>query len=332
MSTDPSGRITEQEWDESSLFRSVNNKGRRHLQTLRGMYFEAKTIGRDADAADILDAARSHASQFSTGGHHPDHDKFLKQDEAVRGLQKSTLGQAVIGTSNRVDVVSKGLHDGRDAASKGLHEGWEFAVDVKMILSGDAEVELDQLEEIAPGVFIRPRIISPRETSYDKRLEASMILSAEFDAALILLPLAKGSKIGYGLLDDAERMAFQRVAPVMRPAATTFDTIPAGQRLTKFDGEYAARQILGHEPVTRAGRQINYHAAERMVDPPRGRIPMTAAEVDHIIDTADRIKKVSQHPLGDTITLQKTTLPGKPEVVLDAETGNRIITVINPKR
>ena len=100
----------------------------------------------------------------------------------------------------------------------------------------------------------------------------------------------------------------------------------------KYDGEFAAQQILGHKPVTPAGRQINAHAADRMVNPPKGRVPISASEVDNIIDTSNRIKKVTPHPEGTTITLQNTRMPGKPQVVVDADTGKRIITIINPKK
>ena len=55
---------------------------------------------------------------------------------------------------------------------------------------------------------------------------------------------------------------------------------------------------------------------------------MTPSEVDEVLDTANKIKKISVHPKGNTITVQNTTMPGKPQVVVDAETGQRVITVI----
>jgi len=68
-----------------------------------------------------------------------------------------------------------------------------------------------------------------------------------------------------------------------------------------------------------------------MVSPPPGRAPMTKAEVDYVLDTATKIRKVTQHPEGDTITVQRPDLPGKPQIVVDAETGKRVITVIKNK-
>jgi hypothetical protein len=50
--------------------------------------------------------------------------------------------------------------------------------------------------------------------------------------------------------------------------------------------------------------------------------------VDQVLDTADEIRKVSSHPDGMTVTVQSTTMPRKPQVVVDAATGRRIITVV----
>ena len=58
---------------------------------------------------------------------------------------------------------------------------------------------------------------------------------------------------------------------------------------------------------------------------------MTPGEVDQVLDTADKIKKVSPHPEGDTITVQNTKMPGKPQVVVDAKTGKKVVTVIKDK-
>jgi len=55
---------------------------------------------------------------------------------------------------------------------------------------------------------------------------------------------------------------------------------------------------------------------------------MTPSEVDQVLDTANKIKKVLAHPMGNTITVQNTTMPGKPQVVVDLDTGRRVITVI----
>jgi RHS repeat-associated protein len=95
----------------------------------------------------------------------------------------------------------------------------------------------------------------------------------------------------------------------------------------KWDGEFAAKQVLGHDPVTPSGRQINFHAADRMVNPPAGRVPMNAAQVDDFIDTATAIKKIKITDEGTSVTLLNPKYP-KAQVAVD---GNRVITVINPK-
>ncbi|WP_210405620.1 hypothetical protein [Paludisphaera borealis] len=89
-------------------------------------------------------------------------------------------------------------------------------------------------------------------------------------------------------------------------------------------------QMGVQEPIatTPGGRILTDHALDRMNNPPAGRAPMTPSEVDQVLDNFDKVKKISAHPEGDTITLQSTTMPGKPQVVVDAETRSRVITVI----
>lgn len=58
---------------------------------------------------------------------------------------------------------------------------------------------------------------------------------------------------------------------------------------------------------------------------------MSKPQVDQVLDEGNLIRKISPHPEGDTITVRNTKMPGSPEVVVDAETGNRVITVVNPK-
>ena len=97
-----------------------------------------------------------------------------------------------------------------------------------------------------------------------------------------------------------------------------------------FDGEFATKQLLG-TTKTPGGRDINFHAADRMVNPPRGRRTMTPAEVDQVLDGATNVCKRTPHPQGNTLTIQNRNLPGRPQVVVDEATGTRVITVINPK-
>jgi hypothetical protein len=55
---------------------------------------------------------------------------------------------------------------------------------------------------------------------------------------------------------------------------------------------------------------------------------MTVQEVDEVLDKGTRIRKVSPHPQGTTVTVQHPGMHGKPQVVVDAATGKRVITVI----
>jgi hypothetical protein len=61
---------------------------------------------------------------------------------------------------------------------------------------------------------------------------------------------------------------------------------------------------------------------------------MSLPEIDRVLDAGTKIRKVSPHPKGDTIKVQHPHMEGKPQVVVDAATGKRIITVIKglPKK
>jgi hypothetical protein len=65
-----------------------------------------------------------------------------------------------------------------------------------------------------------------------------------------------------------------------------------------------------------------------MVNPPKGRLPMSAVEVDDFVDTADSIKKIRITDEGTSVTLMNSKYPNA-QVAVD---GNRIITVVNPKK
>jgi dihydroorotate dehydrogenase len=83
--------------------------------------------------------------------------------------------------------------------------------------------------------------------------------------------------------------------------------------------------------LSQGGRIILDHVARRMKMPPEWREPMTMIEVDQVLDIATRIKKISPHPEGITVTVQNPNMPGKPQIVIDSETGTRVITVIKNK-
>ncbi len=68
-----------------------------------------------------------------------------------------------------------------------------------------------------------------------------------------------------------------------------------------------------------------------MVNPPRGRGTTSISEVDEFLDGVTSVRKISYHPKGETLTLRNLNAPRIKEVVVDAETGMRVITVITKK-
>jgi RHS repeat-associated protein len=106
--------------------------------------------------------------------------------------------------------------------------------------------------------------------------------------------------------------------------------------LVRYDPEFATKQILGdHSPqghMTPGGRTISPHAAERMVQNSKGRTPISKQQVDLVLDEGDMVRKITPHPQGTTVTVRNTKMPGHPEVIVDAETGRRIVTIVNPTK
>jgi RHS repeat-associated protein len=99
-----------------------------------------------------------------------------------------------------------------------------------------------------------------------------------------------------------------------------------------YDEDFAAQQILNsYTNITPGGRTITVHAAERMVYPTAGRVPTTMQQIDDFLNYTTGIRKITQHPKGATLTLRNSSSSLK-EVVVDAATGKRVVTVINPKR
>jgi hypothetical protein len=86
----------------------------------------------------------------------------------------------------------------------------------------------------------------------------------------------------------------------------------------------------GGPRTTPGGRIITDHAWQQMTKPPPGRVPMTMAEVDQVIQNGV-VRKIQDHPQGPTATIQVRDMPGKPQVVVDAATGRTIVTVIKNK-
>jgi hypothetical protein len=64
-----------------------------------------------------------------------------------------------------------------------------------------------------------------------------------------------------------------------------------------------------------------------MRNPPSGRVQASPLDVDAVLDGGS-VRKRSFPPGGETLTIRNNALPGNPDVVVDAATGNRVITVI----
>ncbi len=149
-----------------------------------------------------------------------------------------------------------------------------------------------------------------------------------------------GQAVGTALtLGGAKGAQFAKAAPVAEAtevsASAASTAANNSMAIVQYDPKFAVRQILGdHGPtghLTPGGRSLTPHAAERMVTPPAGRVPMSKLDIDAVLDHGDLIKKVTPHAEGTTVSVQHTKMPGKPQVVVDTATGDRVITVINPK-
>ena|SRR3989338_2024070 len=92
-----------------------------------------------------------------------------------------------------------------------------------------------------------------------------------------------------------------------------------------FYGTPNKQLVPSHTPV---GREITPHAANRMANPPLGRVPMTPAEADNIISRGS-IRKIDD--LAKTTTYWDPTLPGKPQVAISNTYNGRITTVIKKR-
>jgi RHS repeat-associated protein len=152
-----------------------------------------------------------------------------------------------------------------------------------------------------------------------------------------------GSGAQVAAVEEPAAIEARGAVPTPRSSATSGGAAPAageplagqpgtpGTAIVKYDPKLAAEQLLGESWETQGGRTISPHAAQQMTKPPPGRVPMTKDEVDVVLDTATKVRKVTVKPEGDTVTVQRPDLPGKPQVVVDAATGKRVVTVIKNK-
>ncbi len=68
-----------------------------------------------------------------------------------------------------------------------------------------------------------------------------------------------------------------------------------------------------------------------MTNPRQGRVPVSASEIDDILDGATSVVKRQGHPLGATLKIENGNIPGKPFVVVDEANGQRIIKVVKKR-
>ena len=108
-----------------------------------------------------------------------------------------------------------------------------------------------------------------------------------------------------------------------------------GGDLVPFDPEWASRQIAGQNfpgatgyASTLGGRTLSVHGAERIYLGAPGRNPVDPALVDSILDTGTR---VGYRPGNATVKVSAPDLCGRCYVVVDADTGTHVVTVMIPK-
>lgn len=111
-------------------------------------------------------------------------------------------------------------------------------------------------------------------------------------------------------------------------------TTPGGD-LVPFDPEWASRQVAGQNfpgatgyATTPGGRTLSVHGAERIYLGAPGRNPVDSALVDSILDTGTR---VGYRPGNATVRVSAPNLCGRCYVVVDADTGTHVVTVMIPK-
>ena len=73
------------------------------------------------------------------------------------------------------------------------------------------------------------------------------------------------------------------------------------------------------------------HAADRMVNPPDSRGITNMAEIDEFLDGVTKVRKMTVNEKGVSLSLRNENSNRVKEVVVDAATGKRVITVITKK-
>jgi hypothetical protein len=105
--------------------------------------------------------------------------------------------------------------------------------------------------------------------------------------------------------------------------------------LVRFDPEWASRQIAGQNlpgstgyATTPGGNTLSVHAAERTFLGGPGRAPIEPSLIDDILSQGTR---VTYRGINDTVKVSAPNLCGKCYVVVDAQTGTHVVTVMVPK-
>jgi hypothetical protein len=211
-------------------------------------------------------------------------------------------GAAVLGVTGGVTEVREGAKQGGQLGRARVVGG------VATVLSSVAAVVPEGIKAVK---WVKARLSGTKTVRESKAAPGTEVVKQPVDGASEGSPAAAATTSGGAQAPDGTNT---------KSGQTT--------AIVKYDPKFASEQLLGESWETAGGRTIGPHAAERMKNPPRGRAPMSKTEVDEVLDTANKVRKVTQHPEGDTITVQRTDLPGKPQVVVDAATGKRVITVV----
>lgn len=82
--------------------------------------------------------------------------------------------------------------------------------------------------------------------------------------------------------------------------------------------------------LTPGGRTITDHAARQMRNPSCGRVQASPRDVEAVLDGGS-VRKLCFPEGSETLTIRNSSLPGSPDVVVDAGTRNRVITIIKLK-
>ena len=105
--------------------------------------------------------------------------------------------------------------------------------------------------------------------------------------------------------------------------------------LVRFDPEWASRQIAGQNlpgstgyATTPGGNTLSVHAAERTFLGGPGRAPIEPSLIDDILLQGTR---VTYRGINDTVKVSAPNLCGRCYVVVDAQTGTHVVTVMVPK-